>query len=543
MPSLLQSLFRDLKRAKRPPQPRRSDHELIEDARQRLGANQLGEAQQLVEQVLERDPGNAMALHLLGLVAYRMQDRQQAVELLEQSLRLEPGNAEFLNNLGSLYSDLGRVEDAVATLRQALEIDRQLPIARANLIFCLMFLDKVSAKQVYAEHVAWAKIHADSLQALALPHVNSRDPERLLRIGYVSAEFRQHANSFFIEPVLEQHSRRQFLVHCYYSGVVADDTTARIRKTADVWRDIGRLDDDAAAELIRADAIDVLVDLSGHLRDNRLLVFARKPAPVQITWLGYLQTTGMRAMNYKLTDALADPPGKAEPYYAERLLRQPHCQWCYRPPSAAPAVNALPALSKGAITFGSFNRIIKISPHAISLWARILQRLPDARLHILGVSAGVSGECLIGQFERAGVSASRIELRPTLSFAEYWRAYHDVDIALDTFPFNGATTTCEGLWMGVPAVSRAGTLGPQRSGVSLLTTIGLPHLAATSDDGYVAAAVRLAEDVQALAALRARLRDDMRRSPLMDAPQFVRDLEANYRMVWRTWCAAPASPN
>lgn len=542
MPSLLQSLFRNLKSGQSPPLAELPIHDLLEAARRKLGAGEFAPAQLLAEQVLERDPRNALALHLLGLAAYRMRDLKRAVDLAEQSLRIEPANAEFLSNLGFFYSELGRVEDAVATLRKALAIDPQLRIARSSLIFSLMFLDGVPAKDLHAEHVAWAKMHADPLIALARPHANSRDPERQLRIGYVSADFRRHSVSYFIEPVLAQHDREQFRVHCYYNGAAADDTTARIRESADVWRDISRLDDDAAAELIRADGIDVLIDLSGHLRDNRLLVFARKPAPVQITWLGYLQTTGMQAMDYKLTDAISDPPGEADRRHTEVLLRMPHCQWCYQPPAGAPAVNALPALASGKITFGSFNRTIKISPHSIRLWCRILRELPQASLRILGVPVSASGGRLIEQFERGGVSSSRIEILPSLQSDEYWRAYQGVDIALDTFPFNGATTTCEGLWMGVPAVSRAGMLGPQRSGASLLNAVGLPHLAATNDDDYVAAAVRLAGDIQALGKLRARLRDDMRNSPLMDVRQFVHDLEANYRASWRKWCSTPVLP-
>jgi len=540
MPSLLQSLLRSLKSAKTQPQPERSVLELLEEARSKLAASEFAAAQLLAEQVLDREPRNALGVHLLGLAAYRMRDLKRAVELAEQSVSLQPGNAEFLANLGFFYSDLGRVRDAVVTLRKALKIDPQSRIARSSLLFCMTFLDDVTAAELHTEHVAWAKMHADPLRALARPHANSRDPERLLRVGYVSADFRRHAVSYFIEPVLARHDRNQARVHCYYNGAAADDATARLRACADVWRDISRLDDDAAAELIRADGIDILVDLSGHLRGNRLLVFARKPAPLQITWLGYLQTTGMRAMDYKLTDALTDPPGEADRRHTEALLRQPHCQWCYQPPADAPGVNALPALAAGAVTFGSFNRIMKISPHTVRLWARILRELPDARLRIMGVPTPDSGDRLSAQFDREGVSAARIELRPPLQSEAYWNAYQDVDIALDTFPYNGATTTCEGLWMGVPSVSRSGTLGTQRSGASLLGAVGLAHLAATSDDGYVAAALRLAGDSGALSLLRARLREDMRRSPLMDAAQFVCDLEANYRAAWRRWCALPA---
>jgi predicted O-linked N-acetylglucosamine transferase (SPINDLY family) len=357
----------------------------------------------------------------------------------------------------------------------------------------------------------------------------------------VSGDFFRHAVSYFIEPVLAAHDRVQFRILCFYSGTVQDEVTARLRSLCTAWRDVAALSDEALAASIREEGVDVLVDLSGHSKGERLLALARRPAPVQITWLGYLNTTGMAAMDYRLTDVVADPPGEPDRLHRERLLRLPECQWCYRPPADAPAVSPLTAHGTGRVTFASFNHFDKLSERCVGLWAKVLSNVPTARLAVFGVPAAESADFLLDVFEREGLDIGRIDLRRPLDFDAYLRARHEVDIALDSLPYNGATTTCESLWMGVPVVSRAGVAGAQRSGASLLGAVGLAELVAQSDDDYVEKARRLAADVTALAALRQGLRERVARSSLLDAERFVRQLESAYRQAWRDWCARDAS--
>jgi predicted O-linked N-acetylglucosamine transferase (SPINDLY family) len=284
----------------------------------------------------------------------------------------------------------------------------------------------------------------------------------------------------------------------------------------------------------------VLVDLSGHTKDHRLLAFARKPAPVQMTWLGYLNTTGMAAMDYRLTDAIADPRGEPDRLHRERLLRLPGCQWCYLPPADAPPVSPLPALASGRVSFASFNQFDKLSARCVALWARVLANVPNAALTVFGVPTPESSDFLLDIFEREGIDIGRIALRRPLGFDAYLGAYGAVDIVLDSLPYNGGTTTCESLWMGVPVVSLAGVAGAQRSGASLLAAVGLGELVAHSDEEYVNQACALARDLPALAALRSGMRERVARSPLLDAERFVRQLESAYREAWREWCGRTA---
>jgi predicted O-linked N-acetylglucosamine transferase (SPINDLY family) len=319
-------------------------------------------------------------------------------------------------------------------------------------------------------------------------------------------------------------------VHCYDNSPEADQVTARLRSLPVAWREIAGLDDAAAAELIRRDRIHVLVDLSGHTAHNRLLVFARKPAPVQMTYLGYLATTGMKAMDFRITDGVADPEGVADPFYTERLLRLPGTQWCYRPPADAPEPG--PAGSRGGVTFGSLNQFLKVTPAMAALWARIVASVPGSRMLIVGVPGDAPAHPVLQAFADAGISRERILARPRLSLREYWRLHTEIDIALDTSPYGGGTTTCNALWMGVPVVSLAGEFGVARSGASLLTAASLPELVAQTPDDYVRIATTLAEDAKRLDDLRATLRARVASSPIRDEARFVRRLECAYLDAW-----------
>ncbi len=536
---LFKSLLRNIGRAALATPARTSTpEELLIEARAHFDANDLIKAQLLYEDVLELDPGNADALHFLGLTGERARDLGFALEYFERSIEARPLDAVFHNNLGSVLVKAGRTEEAAKCFRKALEIDPGLNIARINLIFAMVLLESATPEEVYAEHVAWAKIHADPLLEQAAPHGNSRDPERRLRIGYLSADFRQHALSYFIEPALAQHDRAAFEVFCYHSGRIVDDVTRRLARHADHWQEVFEMDDAALAREIRGDGIDILVDLSGHLRGNRLMVFARKPAPLQMTYLAYPNTTGMRAMDYRLTDAACDPPGMTERYYRETLMRLPRCMWCYQPSAEMPAVAPPPAKVKGVVTFASMNGADKITAGMLELWARVLGEIPESR--IVFTTVPEQGRARIRDaLGRAGVAGGRIDMHDRLPTAEFWALYAGIDILLDTFPMNGGTTTCEALWLGVPVVSRSGQVFQSRAGLSILGSVGLGELVAGSDEDYVRIALELARDRARLAALRAGLRERMRASPLTDARAYARDLEASYRSIWRDWCSRP----
>ena len=463
----------------------------------------------------------------------------RTLELSERALTLRPRDGRAWRVRGSALEELDRLDEAADCLRRELELKPDNIVARhADLLFLLSRADLLPPQQTAAEYRRWGEMYADPLTAAAEPHANSPAADRPLRIGYVSPDFRRHAVAYFVEPFLAHHDSRSVHVSCYSNCARPDDVTQRLRGLADEWHDISALSDEEAARLIRHERIDILVDLSGHTSGNRLLLFARRPAPIQMTWLGYWDGTGMAAMDYRITDHHADPEGEFDSHYRERLLRLPRVNRCYRPPAEMPACNDLPAQSRGYVTFGSFCNFPRISNEAMRAWAQLLHRLPGARLRMIGAPKGGILDRMLEIFDAAGVYADRLDLvSGFLPLDVYLQQHLQIDIALDAFPCNGTTTTCQSLWMGVPVVSRSGRSAASRSGVSLLTNAGLAHLVAHSWEDYVDIALGLATNLPALAQLRGTLRERLRASPLLDAEGFTRDLEALYRDAWRSWCA------
>ncbi len=399
------------------------------------------------------------------------------------------------------------------------------------------FLPQFDAAAIFAEHLAWAAHHAEPLTAQSAPHDNDRTADRRLRIGYVSPHFRQHAVNFFVEPVLLAHDHEQFEVFCYSSVARPDAVTQRLQASADHWRDVTRMSDEAIAQLVRGDAIDILVDLSGHMGWHRLMAFARKPAPVQVTYIGYQNTTGMSAMDYRLTDEQADPPGLTDAYYTEHLLRLPRCFFCYQP-SAAPDVTPLPARGNGYVTFGSFNNYAKIMPETVDVWLEILSRVPNSRLLVLNYRHGYLERHLHAARRRAwagrrtnraghalparGLSAAHPRRRYRARPLPVQRPHHDVRRAVDGRSRDQSLRTDlrVALWR------------------LRLAHVGLQPLITDSVDAYIAAAADLAQDLDQLADLRRQLRPRMAASALLDFEGFTRNLEAAYRQMWRRWCVA-----
>jgi protein O-GlcNAc transferase len=455
---------------------------------------------------------------------------------LQEALALQPDVVRFRYNLANILHLQGRSLDAVAAYRETLRLDPEHLDAQQNLLFALHYSPQLNDQQIFQEHLAAAgkKIYNPAVAAdlprgtgatQELPPVSSRR----IRIGYLSPDFRSHAVARFIEPILAHHDRSRFEVYCYANLAHPDQTTERLMRLAEVWRDVYQMGDAEAARLIAADRIDILIDLAGHTSGTRLPLMARKPAPLQATWLGYPDTTGLPAMDFRITDGLADPTGATERFHSERLIRLPRSFCCYLPPEPSPEVAPLPWLAAGRVTFGSFNNLAKVTPEVIKLWARVLLAVPDSRMLVKCSPLADAEVCarVLEQFQGAGVAAERVELRPgNPSPAEHLAQYGRIDVALDTFPYNGTTTSCEALWMGVPVVTLAGTRHASRTGVSILTNCGLDSLVAQTPDQYVAIACELARDAGRLQRLRAGLRERIAASPTMDGPGVTRELEA-----------------
>ncbi len=508
---------------------------------------QLGTAQLALRRGPEaietlRDVVRLRAEHLnghlmLGKALITESRYEEAAEAFQAALRRFPDRALLHSNLANVLADQGRLDEALESWRRALQVDPDYRKGRSNFLLGLNYDPHCDGETLYREHLAWAERH-ERPDRIDTRCVNARDRGRRLRVGYVSRDFRDHAVSHFIEPVVLEHGRSGFEVYAFSDVVAADATTARIRSGVDVYRETHRLTDEQLAERVRADGIDILVDLAGHTAGNRLAAFALRPAPVQVSYLGYPNTTGMQAMDYRLTDSWADPPGASDHLHTERLWRLPQGFLCYRPPLEAPEVAALPAETNGAITFGAFNYAGKTNREVLAAWARILDALPDARLLFKNKSFTDASTCerYLKQLEELGVDRSRVETAgATWDKSEHLATYHRVDVALDTFPYNGTTTTCDSLWMGAPVVTLAGEAHRGRVGTGLLARVGLDGLAARSSEEYVEIAVALASDRRRLAELRRGLRARMT-SHLCDAEAFTRELERAYREMWSEWC-------
>ncbi len=486
-------------------------------------------------EALRLDPRHANSCINLSILYDTTARPDEAVEFATKALELGADSAMTRAALANGLRSQGRTLEAIAWFRRSLELQRDAA-QHSNLLYCLNFDPRYTPEQLHAEHLDWSRHHAAPLTAGAAPHTNDRTPERRLRVGYVSPHFREHAVNYFSEPLLSAHNHEQFEVFCYYTSRPTDEVTTRLRALADQWRDVRGLSDEDLARQIRQDQIDILVDLTGHIGENRLLVFARKPAPIQVTYLGYQNTTGMSAMDYRLTDQRADPLGQSEPYYTEQLIRLPRSFFCYRPSDDAPAVTPLPAASAGHVTFGSLNHIAKITPEALASWCQILARVPNSRLFILANRGGYAERHLHEVVRSHGIDSARVEVCDKRPRLDYLRLIGRADIALDPFGFNGHTTTCDSIWMGVPVVMLEGQTYASRFGGSVLANVGLEDWITHSPDEYVEWAVARAADLTRLSSLREELRSRMAKSVLLDFAGFTRNLELAYRQMWRAWC-------
>ena len=488
-----------------------------------------------LETVLRDKPDWTEALYNYGRTLMRLERDAEAEAALRRVLALDPGFTLAYRMLGNLLHRQGRVDEILELCARALERDPgQLEIASFEL-FMLNFSDTISAEALFERHRAFGE-RLERARPPAFAFARATDAERRLRIGYVSGDLHSHPVALFLQPLLERHDRAGFEICCYGTSTRADDFTRRVAAHADLWRDAASASEAQLAETIHADRVDILIDLSGHSGIARLGAFALQPAPVQAAWLGYLNTTGLTRIAYRITDAVSDPPG-AERLHTEKLRRLPHSQWCYRPFVQAPAAPAPPCLRDRRVTFGSFTQIAKLSGATLALWANIFRQLPDARLAVLGVAPGQARGEVLRRLAAVGIAASRVTVAPFVPLREYYEWFARVDIALDSTPYSGGTTTCDALWMGVPVVTLAGSRPTSRSAASILTTVGLADWIASSPDEYVQRAVDASRNPALLAELRSTLRSKMQASPLMDEARFTKDMENLYRQMWRAWCA------
>ena len=501
----------------------------------------LAEAEKQFRLAAQLKPDYAEAMNNLGAMVGERGALEESSQWAQRAVARNPQYADAFNNLGNALMRQGRVEEALAAYRDAVKAKPHLAPAWSNMLLTMHYQPDMSPREMFEQHAAWGKRLPEITGAAKarITHRNARNPNRRVRIGYLSGDFRVHSVAYFILSILEAHDRAQVEVFCYSDVARVDAFTETARRASDQWRSIVGWTDQQVTQQIRNDQIDVLIDLTGHTSGNRLGALTHKPAPVQVTYLGYPNTTGLTAIDYRLTDSFADPAGESDSLSVEKLVRLDPCAWCYRPHPGAPDVAPLPADVTDAVTFGSFNAIAKVNDRVIATWAKILQALPAARLLLKTGALGeeATKKRVADRFVPHGIDRSRLGLIGHVpNPADHLATYAKMDIALDTFPYNGTTTTCEAMWMGVPVVALSGQAHPGRVGVSLLTNANLPELIATSEDEYVRLAVQLAQDRNRLRDLRQGLRQRMLQSSLMDAPAMARRLEAAYRAMWQHWC-------
>ncbi len=503
----------------------------------------LTEAMASLQRALHLRPDHAGVHNSLGIALQGLGELGEAVASYQHAVRLKPDFADAHLNLGTVLKDQGLLDDALSVFRNALRLNPNAANIHSNLILTLHYHPGFVAKAILEECRRWSQQYADPLKSSILPHTNLPEPERRLRIGYVSPDLGgHHVDCFFTIPLLSNHDHRQFEIFCYADVERPDTLTERLRGYADVWRESRRLSDQQLADLVRSDQIDILLDLKLHTPNNRLRVFARKPAPIQVAWLGYTGTTGLSTMDYRLTDPYLDPPGLFDEFYTEESVRLPETFWCYDPLTDQPPVNSLPALESGVVTFGCLNNFCKVNDGCLALWAQVLRAVPRSRLLLLAPK-GQARERALARLEQDGIAAPRLEFADKQPRREYLKLYQRIDLGLDPVPCNGHTTSLDAFWMGVPTLTLvSNTTAFGRAGLSQLCNLGLNELAVETSEQYVALAARLAGDLPRLQELRGTLRQRMLSSPLMDANRFARHMEQAYRTMWRRWCEQTKLP-
>jgi protein O-GlcNAc transferase len=507
--------------------------ELVNEGLRRVQARDVAAALTLFEKAAELEPDSHIPPFMLGNAFSQMGDLDTAANHYLRARGLRPSEAVIRFNFGLNELTRGYIESAIAELREACRLNPQHTAAHSTYLVALLNSDRHSADDIAAAARNWGfRFAAQHPEAGNLHQSSGAGPPRRLRVGFVSGDFRTHSVARFFEPIAGGHDRDEFHYFSYHNFPDHDEVTERFRGYAHQWRDVWRLNDDALIERIRSDRIDVLLDLAGHTAFNRLEVFARRAAPVQVTYLGFPGSTGLPMMDYRITDASTDPIPAADAWHTEKLLHLQRPQWCYRPFAARPVVDALPARSSGFVTFGSFNSLSKISATTIECWGKILGALPRSRLRLTRIRSPQRAADIISILEQSGIEPARIDCLPYELEVPVESPFTGVDIALDSYPYNGVTTTCESLFSGVPVISLHGAHGASRSGLSILDAMGLRDLVASTPAQYTQIAVGLARDLPRLEQLRSSLQAIFERSALRDENSFASAFEAQLRAAW-----------
>lgn len=508
-------------------------NELIQEGLQQRRLHGAVAARPFFERAAQLEPNSHVPCFMLGNVASELNDLDTAVVHYRRARDLQPDDHVIRYNLGLNHLWRGYIDAAIEELHAACVLNPAYLSAQTSYIMALHNSDRVSPEEIAAATHTWGARF--SLEHPPYPRSPARDvdPPKRLRVGFISGDFRTHSVAHFFEPIMSARNRSAFTYVLYSNSHLRDAVTERLRKYADDWRDIWQLSDDALIEQIHADDIDILVDLSGHTVYNRLAVFAKRAARVQISYLGYPDSTGLATMDFRITDAVTDPLGSADAWHCEQLLRLPDSQWCFRPFGTPAMPGLLPAREAGFVTFGSFNNLTKASDTLLRCWVRILVALPTSRLRLTRIRSPQRATEIVAQFQQSGVSAERIECVLYENDPPYGLQFAGVDIALDNYPYNGVTTTCETLYVGVPVISLHGRNGVSRSGLSLLGSLGLGELVASTPDQYVEIAVALAGDLPRLEQLRASLRARFEQSSLRDEKRFAVEIEKLWHVAWQ----------
>ncbi len=494
----------------------------------------VDEARLHFEKLIQLRPQLAKPYHYLGKLQLAQRDLASAVPHLEKAVELEPSDVFALHSLGFAYLEMGRAQDAESCFRAVIEKDPAMSQAHGSLLFLMSGNAELDPQELFEEHKKWGNTHGN-VEPLSSKSQCVSVVDRRLRIGYVSPDFRKHAVASYISPVLKSHRREQVEVFCYAEVIVPDETTEQLKHLSDHWRFTNGLSDEQVAQMIEADQIDILVDLAGHTGHNRLRVFAYRPAPVQVTWLGYPNTTGLESIDYRLTCEVQNPRDE-ESFHTEQLFHMPRGSFCFSRPNNAPTVGVLPANQNGFVTFGSLHRPDKISEVARDLWAQVLLACPDSRMLVFNTRfTNESTEELLSALSRRGVKRERVSVCNQINDESYLENYHEIDVALDVTPWAGGTTTLESLWMGVPVVALYGGRRSSRSTAAIMKNVGYEELIAYSTDQYVELAVQLSGDLNRLVELRQNLRQRTE-ATVVDSIGFTQDLEEAYRHMWRRWC-------
>lgn len=508
-----------------------------------LQSGNFAEGVRLVSEAVSLDPMMAEPHRILGALLSAQQRLPEAIASGRRAVELAPNQSVAHGTLAVLLLEAGLLSEAEQCLRRALELDPMESVTHSNLLFCLTHKADMTGPELMAAHREYAARHEAPVRSQWPVHANSKDPERRIRVGFVSADLFRHAVASYFEPVVERLAKDDRLsLHVYYNFAVDDPTTARLRAHADEWNVVAGMPDAKLAEMIRADGIDILFDLSGHTGRNRLVMFAQKPAPIQVSWIGYPSTTGLSAMDYYIADPFAVPEGPAEDEFVEKIVRLPATA-PFSPEPNVPPINLLPAMHNGYITFGSFNRLNKLSREVIALWSRLLNRLPTSKMVVGSIPKPGDEATVLSWFVEEGIDASRIAFKPRSAVALYQMQLHQVDLCLDTFPYSGSTTTLCGLWMGVPTLTLPGHTLASRAGDVWLSHMGLNQFVARDKDDFVERAVALTGNLPALNNLRATMRERCMGSAGFKPDVIATSLSTALRRMWQAWCAgeAPAS--